>query len=83
MSARSPRQNRIAPFAGTVWTVAVAVAGKIGVWLAIGGAAVLLGGAVLASSPVVRRQLRPDRWRVLLGLATGLCMVAAPHFLGA
>jgi membrane protease YdiL (CAAX protease family) len=71
----------LALFAATTWTVAVAVAGEVGVWLAVGGAAVLLGGAVLVTSPVVRGQLRPDRLRILLGVVTGLCMVAATYVL--
>lgn len=79
MREGSPWETRIALLAATAWTLAVAVASKVGIWLAVGGTAVLLGGTVLATSPVVRRQLRPDRSRILLGLATGLCMVAATY----
>jgi membrane protease YdiL (CAAX protease family) len=81
MIAGSRRQATVALLAATAWAVAVAVAGKVGVWLAVGGAAVLLGSAVLVTSPAVRRQLRPDPSRILLGLATGLCMVAGTYVL--
>lgn len=81
MIAGSRRQDTVALVAAVAWTLAVAVAGKVGVWLAVGGAAVLLGSAVLLTSPAVRRQLRPDRSRILLGLAMGLCMVAGTYVL--
>lgn len=79
MSAGTPRQERIALVAAAVWTLAVAVAGKVGAWLTVGGAALLLGGVVLAGCPDVRTRLRPERRGIVLGIGTGLGMVAATY----
>lgn len=76
MNRGAAREERIALFAATVWTLAVAAAGRVGVWLAVGGAAVVLGVMVVVLDPAVRARFRPSwRW-ILVGLAAGAFMVA-------
>lgn len=62
------------------WTGAASSAGPLGVWLALGGAALVLGAAVLlldgASS---RRALRPTLRLVLIGALAGIAMAAITH----
>ena len=65
-----------------VWLVAAAVTGPLGIWLAVGGAAVALGVAVLLfDRPAARALLRPSPRLVLLGAGAGGLMAAATYLL--
>lgn len=62
------------------WTVAAAGARVLGVWLAVGGAAIVLGGASWAlDRNRVRRLLRPSAGLLAVGAAVGGAMTAATH----
>ena len=79
MSGRVAREERIALLATAVWMLAAVFASRVGVWLAIGSVAVLLGVVVIARDPGVRARLRPS-WRfVVVGAAAGGCMVAMTY----
>jgi len=65
-----------------VWLVAAASARLLGIWLAIGGAAVGLGGAVFVlDHAAARRSLAPSVRLALVGAGAGCLMVAATHLL--
>jgi membrane protease YdiL (CAAX protease family) len=65
-----------------VWALAAALAGRIGIWLAVGGAAIALGLAVgLLDRAATRRSLLPSVRLVLLGLAAGVVMAAMTYAL--
>jgi membrane protease YdiL (CAAX protease family) len=65
-----------------VWIVAAAVARAIGVWLAIGGAAIALGLAVWAVDRTRARQLlRPTVGLIIVGAAAGGAMTVVTHLL--
>jgi membrane protease YdiL (CAAX protease family) len=65
-----------------VWLAAAASARRLGIWLAIGGAAVGLGGAVLAlDHAAARRSLRPSTRLTLAGVGAGCLMAAATYLL--
>jgi len=65
-----------------VWVVASASTGALGIWLAIGGASVALGVAVLVLDRAAsRRLLRPSPRLLLLGAAAGCAMAAATYLL--
>jgi uncharacterized protein len=64
------------------WLAAAASTGPFGIWLAIGGAAVVLGGAVFVlDHAAARRSLQPSPRLVLIGAGAGCLMAAATHFL--
>jgi membrane protease YdiL (CAAX protease family) len=69
------------PFAAAIvlmWCIAAASAGRIGIWPAMGGAALLLGAAALVFDRAASRDLlRPRAELVLLGLLAGATMAAA------
>ena len=80
MSGGAARDERLALLAVAAWMGAAAVAGRVGVWLAIGSVAIVLGAAVLATDAGgVRARLRPSGRGVLVGLAAGGVMVAATY----
>jgi membrane protease YdiL (CAAX protease family) len=65
-----------------VWIAAAASTGPLGIWLAIGGAAVVLGVAVLVlDRAAARRLLAPSRRLILIGAAAGGLMAAGTYVL--
>ena len=63
-----------------VWVVAAVSAALLGIWLAIGGAAVALGVAVLLfDRAAARRILQPSPRLLLLGAAAGGAMAVATY----
>jgi membrane protease YdiL (CAAX protease family) len=65
-----------------VWLAAAASSGRLGLWTAIGGAAVSLGVAVLLlERPAPAVLLQPSARRVLLGAVAGAAMAAATYVL--
>jgi membrane protease YdiL (CAAX protease family) len=65
-----------------VWLAAAASTGLLGVWLAIGGAAVGLGGAVLVlDRAAARRSLHPSPRLAFIGVCAGCLMTAATYLL--
>ncbi|HUM09854.1 MAG TPA: type II CAAX endopeptidase family protein [Myxococcaceae bacterium] len=65
-----------------VWLAAAASTGTLGIWRAIGGAAVVLGVAVLLfDRPASTALLQPSPRLILQGAAAGALMVAATHLL--
>jgi membrane protease YdiL (CAAX protease family) len=65
-----------------VWLVAAASARPLGIWLTIGGAAVVLGAAVLVlDGAATRRTLRPSTRLVAVGATAGGLMAAATYLL--
>jgi membrane protease YdiL (CAAX protease family) len=65
-----------------VWLVAAASARLLGIWLAIGGAAVGLGGAVFVlDHAAARRSLAPSTRLGLIGAGAGGLMAAATYLL--
>jgi membrane protease YdiL (CAAX protease family) len=65
-----------------VWLVAAASARSLGIWLTIGGAAVVLGVAVLVlDGAATRRTLRPSTGLVAVGATAGGSMAAATYLL--
>ena len=64
------------------WLAAAAAAGPLGIWLAIGGAAVGLGGAVFVlDHAAALRSLRPSARLILVGAGAGCLMAAATYLL--
>lgn len=78
--AAAPRE-RIALAAAPIWAVAAAFAGRVGVWLAIGSVAVVLGAVVASRDAAVRARLRLSWRSVVIGLAAGGVMIAATYLL--
>ncbi len=70
-------------FASTAgWLAAAAMTGPLGIWLAIGGAAIALGLAVLLfQRPASTALLQPSPRLVLLGAAAGSVMAVATYLL--
>jgi membrane protease YdiL (CAAX protease family) len=64
-----------------VWLAAAASTALLGVWLAIGGAAVGLGGAVLVLDPAARRSLHTSPRLAFIGVCVGCLMTAATYLL--
>ncbi len=85
VAARDPRVRRDEALAGAsvlVWLVAVAAARPIGMWLAVGSAALVLGAAAFAiEGPAMRAVARPSGPLVLLGAGVGVAMACATHLL--
>ena len=62
------------------WALAAASSSVVGVWLAIGGAAIVLGAAtLLRAGGDVRAMLVPSGRLVLVGLAAGLATIVATY----
>jgi membrane protease YdiL (CAAX protease family) len=77
-----PRTARLAVVSIVVWLAAAASTGPLGLWTAIGGAAVSLGVAVLLlDRPAAALLLQPSARRVLLGAVVGAAMAAATYLL--
>jgi membrane protease YdiL (CAAX protease family) len=65
-----------------VWLAAAASTGLLGIWLAIGGAAVGLGGAVFVlDHAAARRSLQPSTRLAVVGTGAGCVMAAATYLL--
>jgi membrane protease YdiL (CAAX protease family) len=65
-----------------VWLAAAASTRLLGIWLAIGGAAVGLGGAVFVlDHAAARRSLQPSTRLALVGAGAGCLMAAATYLL--
>jgi membrane protease YdiL (CAAX protease family) len=65
-----------------VWLAAAASARAIGIWPAVGGAAVVLGLAVAVfDGAALRPALRPRARLVAVGVTSGVLMAAATHLL--
>lgn len=76
------RSTSLAIAAIVVWLAAAASAGPIGIWRAIGGAAIVLGIAVLLyDRPASTALLRPGPKLILLGATAGGLMAAATYLL--
>jgi membrane protease YdiL (CAAX protease family) len=80
--AARPRGTSLAIASIAVWLAAAASTGALGIWSAIGGAAVALGIAVLLfDRPASMALLRPSSRLVLLGATAGGLMAAATYLL--
>ncbi len=76
------RRARLALVAVCVWLTATLSAGQLGLWPAIGSAAVALGLMVLIfDGSYAREMLRPSPRLLLLGCAAGAAMAAATYLL--
>jgi uncharacterized protein len=65
-----------------MWVVATATSGPLGVWLALGGVSIGLGGSLALLDRVnAKRLLRPNLSLVLVGLFLGGLMSAATYLL--
>ena len=75
--------SRVLPIACVViWMVAAAVARAVGIWLAIGGAAIALGVAVCVVDRTRASQLlRPAVGLIVVGAAAGGAMTFVTHLL--
>jgi membrane protease YdiL (CAAX protease family) len=77
-----PASTSLALTCVVLWLAAAASAGRLGVWLAIGGAAVGLGGAVFVlDRAAARRSLQPNARLALAGAGAGCLMAAATYLL--
>jgi len=77
-----PRSAALALASVVVWLAAAALAGPLGIWPAVGGAAVALGVAFLRfDRPAATALLRPSPRLVLLGTGAGGLMAAATYLL--
>lgn len=89
MSARSssgapakPANASLALACMVGWLAAAASTGPLGIWPAIGGAAIALGGAVFVLEHAsARRSLRPSPRLVALGAGAGCLMAGATYLL--
>ena len=82
VSAARRRSTWLALAASVVWLAAAASSGGVGIWSAIGGAAIALGVAVLlVDRPAAAALLRPSPRLVLLGVLAGGSMAAATYVL--
>jgi membrane protease YdiL (CAAX protease family) len=80
--AAPSRTARLAVASIIVWLAAAASTGRLGLWTAIGGAAVSLGVAILLlDRPAPAALLQPSARRVLLGAVAGAAMAAATYLL--
>jgi membrane protease YdiL (CAAX protease family) len=76
------RSTSLAIASIVVWLAAAASSGPLGIWRAIGGAAVALGVAVLLfDRPASTALLQPSPRLILLGATAGALMVAATYLL--
>jgi hypothetical protein len=80
--ASRPRSTSLAFVSILVWLAAAASTGPLGIWRAIGGAAVALGVAVLLfDRPASTALLQPSPRLMLLGATAGGMMAAATYLL--
>jgi len=77
-----PTTTSLALVCVVVWLVASASARALGIWLALGGASVALGVAILVlDRAAALRLLRPSVRLALIGAAVGWSMAAATYLL--
>jgi len=82
LSSPRSRSTSLAVACAVVWLAAAASAGTLGIWSALGGAAVALGLAVLLfDRPAATALLRPSLRLTLLGAAAGGLMAIATYLL--
>lgn len=85
MTAEAPTRSeggRFAILLVMAWLAAAWAASVVGIWWALGGAAIVLGAAVVVARGVdLRALLRPSAGLVALGLASGAATVAATYAL--
>lgn len=81
ISGQESRTAWLAVACGVIWFVAAASTGSSNIWQTIGGAAVVLGVAVLLLDQGLRTLLRPNLGGLLTGLATGGMMTIATYVL--
>jgi membrane protease YdiL (CAAX protease family) len=75
--------RRVVAAIAVVWSCAAALARVAGIWVSVGGAAVLLGAALLATRrATLAPWLRPTPASLLLGGAAGVVMSLATVVLG-
>jgi membrane protease YdiL (CAAX protease family) len=80
LSTAKSRTTSLAFASILVWLAAAASTGWLGIWMAIGGAAVALGIAVLLfDRPALTTLLKPSLRLVLLGATAGGLMAAATY----
>ena len=81
--AATPSSNTLLALACiAVWVTAAASTSLFGIWLAIGGAAVALGTAVLVVDGAASRAiLQPNSRRMLIGVAAGGLIAVATYLL--
>ena len=80
--AAASRSTTLAFASIAAWLAAAAITGPLGIWPAIGGAAVALGATVLLfDRPAPTALLRPSPSLVLLGTTAGGLMAAATYLL--
>lgn len=78
----SPSTRLLALVCVAVWVTAAASAGALGIWPAMGGAATVLGAAILVLDRAESRAiLRPSPLLVLVGGAVGCAMAGATYLL--
>jgi uncharacterized protein len=81
-TASSARTVPLAFASIAVWIVAAACSAWLGIWLAIGGAAIALGTAVvLLERPSSGSLLQPSPRLIFLGVAAGCAMAAVTYLL--
>ncbi len=79
---RSPLRVQLAVIAAVVWALGALASRWFGVWVGIGGAAALLGLAVLVyERPLLRKLLAPTAGRIALGLLGALVQIAFTYTL--
>jgi len=76
-----PAPTSLALACMVVWLVAAASARLLGIWLAVGGAAVGLGGAVFVLDHTAARSLAPRMRLAFAGAGAGCLMVAVTYLL--
>jgi membrane protease YdiL (CAAX protease family) len=81
-AAGAGRSRVVAIACVALWIVAATIARVLGVWLAVGGAAIALGAAVWAFDRNRARQLlRPGAGLIAVGAVAGGAMTAVTHLL--
>jgi membrane protease YdiL (CAAX protease family) len=74
--------SRLAFLSIVIWLAAAESAGRLGIWLAIGGASVVLGVVILVTDRSASAALlRANARRILVGVAAGALMGAATYLL--
>ncbi len=78
--AAAPSRSLLAIVCVVAWVIAAASAGRLGIWLAIGGVAIALCATVLAlDGPTTGSLLRPSPRLIFFGLTVGAGMAAATY----
>jgi membrane protease YdiL (CAAX protease family) len=82
---RAAPVRNLDPFAVTcwvVWSLGALASVRVGVWMGVGGAAILLGSTALAlHHRFLLKLLRPAAREIAIGLVAGVVMVAATYLL--